>query len=123
MTTSFLHHIFLISLNLAVNDEFHFLICQLYKEAIPMLMTPGQIINKHPELIYALYQEQYDSIARELLLAPTLLTGISGPRVIAHGLAVHNTLTCAHCLTVFTKVKNISDHHLQLHPHTSVPHA
>jgi hypothetical protein len=112
MTAPFLHHVFLISLNLVVNAKFHFLVCQLCEEAIPMLMTQGHIINKHSELIYVLYQEQYNSIARELLLAPTLPTGISGPRVIVHSLAMHNALTCAHCPTVFTKVNDMRDHHL-----------
>jgi hypothetical protein len=57
-TVPFLHHVFLISLNLVVNAEFHFLVCQLCEEAIPMLTTQGHIINKHPELTYALYQER-----------------------------------------------------------------
>lgn len=116
-TSPFIHHVFLTRFNLVVNAEFQFLICQLCKEAIPTSMTKGHVVNKHPESIHAFDQVQFDSLVKELQLAPILPISISGPRAIVHGLAVHNALACSQCSMVLTKAKNMRDHHLQHHLH------
>ena len=120
-TFPFIHHPFLTSLNLAINTEFHFLVCQLCKEGIATSMARGHVVNKHPELLGAFHQEQLDKVARELQLAPTLPTSISGPRPIVHGLAVHDALACGQCQTVLTKPKNMRYHQLHHHPNNAIP--
>ena len=120
-TAPFIHHVFLTNLNLAVNAEFHFLICQLCKEAIPTSMTRGHLVNKHSELLHAFHQEQFNKVAGELQLAQCLPTSISGPRSIVHGLAVHDALACDQCQTVLTKAKNMRYHHHHHHSNTMVP--
>ena len=111
----------LTSLNLAINTEFHFLVCQLCKEGITTSMARGHVINKHPELLGAFHQEQLDKVASKLQLAPTLPTSISGLRPIVHDLAVHNVLTCRQCQTVLTKPKNMRYHQLHHHPNNAIP--
>lgn len=92
----FIRHPYLTGLNLVVNAEFDFLICQLCKEAIPAPTTRSHIVNKHPELLSMFSVERFQMVITKLQLTDYLPTGITGPRPIAHGLAVCDALASTH---------------------------
>lgn len=116
-----IRHPFLASLNLIVNAEFHFLVCQLCKEAIVTPTTRSHIVNKHPELLSAFSLERFQTVTAELRLTPSLPTNITGPRSVVHGLAVCDAFACQHCPTVMTKHKKMREHHSQNHQDQPIP--
>lgn len=117
----FIQHPYLNSLNLAVNAEFHFLVCQVCKEAIVTSTTRAHIVNKHPELVSVFQQRQFDDMVNELQLASSLPINITGPRSVVHGLAVCDALACNHCPMVMTKAKNMREHHVRQHEDAPIP--
>lgn len=117
----FIHHTFLTSLNLAVNAEFRFLVCQLCKEGIPTSTARGHIVNKHPELLLAFCQDQLDNVERKLQLAPSLPDTILGPRSIVHGLSICDAFACNKCPMVLTKYYKMKVHHQHCHHNIPLP--
>ncbi|KAF8120689.1 hypothetical protein EV363DRAFT_1188557, partial [Boletus edulis] len=118
---SLIYHPFLTRLNLAVNAEFHFLICQLCKEGIPTSTVQAHIDNKHPELLFAFNQDQFDDATRGIQLASTFPDTIPGPRSIVHGLAICEAIACDQCPTVMTSIKKMKHHHLHNHQGLLIP--
>ncbi|KAH0826453.1 hypothetical protein J3R83DRAFT_5444 [Lanmaoa asiatica] len=117
----FIWHPYLTSLNLVINTEFHFLVCQLCKEAIATPTTRTHIINKHPELLPAFNLGHFQKTITKLHLMSSLPTDISGPRTIVHGLLICDALACQHCSTVMTGSKRMREHHIQYHQDQMVP--
>ncbi|KAI6107256.1 hypothetical protein EDD17DRAFT_1477604 [Pisolithus thermaeus] len=116
----FIHHPYLDNLNLVVNAEFHFLVCQVCKEGIDAPSGRAHLVNKHPELLPSFDQEHYDDIVSQLRVATSLPT-VSGPRSEVHGLALFDALACNFCTTVYTKHKNMREHHGKKHPDMPIP--
>lgn len=117
----FLHHPYLNMLNLVVNAEFHFLVCQLCQEAILATAGRGHIKNKHKELLTAYNKEKYSKAIIELDVASLLPSNIEGPRPAVHGLRLENALACERCSTVMANSKSMREHHLVQHKGMSPP--
>lgn len=114
-----LHHLFLVTINLFVNAEFHLLIFQLCKKGIPMSTTQSHIANQHPSLLYAFKQDQFCQAVKEMALMLDLPNIITGPRPVIQGPAVHNVLACDQCPVMFSFAKKINDHYC--HHHQELP--
>ncbi|KAF8425053.1 hypothetical protein L210DRAFT_3509366 [Boletus edulis BED1] len=115
LNVPFIYHPFLASLNLVVNAEFRFLICQLCQEGIPTSTAQGHIKNKHPALLFAFDQDQFDNATRTVQLIPSLPDTISGPRPIIHGLAVCKAFACDQCSTVMISLQKMKEHYSACH--------
>ncbi|KAI6041837.1 hypothetical protein EDC04DRAFT_2601317 [Pisolithus marmoratus] len=116
----FLCHPYLDSLNLVVNAELSFLMCQLCKEGVTPTAGRAHLVNKHAELLPTFDQEHFDSILAQLHVAASLLN-LAGPRSIVHGLMVFDAITCKFCTFVYTKQKNMREHHMKKHPDMPIP--
>lgn len=106
---------------MVVNAEFHFLICQLCKEGISTSTARAHIANKHPDLLYAFKQDQFDQAVKEMALVFNLPDNISGPRPVIHGLAICDALACNQCPTVLGSVKKMKDHCRHHHQDLPIP--
>ncbi|KIK10546.1 hypothetical protein PISMIDRAFT_124268, partial [Pisolithus microcarpus 441] len=116
----FIHHPYLDSLNLVVNAEFCFLVCQVCKEGIDATSGRAHLVNKHPDILSSFDQGCFNGIMSQLRVA-TSLPAISGPRSEVYGLAVFDALACNFCTTVYTKQKNMREHHGVKHPDMPIP--
>ncbi|KAI6098756.1 hypothetical protein F5141DRAFT_1066809 [Pisolithus sp. B1] len=116
----FIHHPYLDSINLVVNAEFCILACQVCKKGIDAPSGQAHLVNKHPEFLPSFDQEHYNDIMSQLRVAASLPT-ISGPRSVVHGLALFDALACNFCTTVYTKHKNMREHHGKKHPDMPIP--
>ncbi|KAI6043201.1 hypothetical protein EDC04DRAFT_2891230 [Pisolithus marmoratus] len=116
----FLHHPYLDSLNLVVNAELSFLMCQPCKEGVAPTAGRAHLVNKHAELLPTFDQECFDSILVQLQVAASL-PNLTGPRSIVHGLMVFNAIACQFCTVIYTKQKNMREHHMKKHPDMPIP--
>ncbi|KAG6382208.1 hypothetical protein JVT61DRAFT_861 [Boletus reticuloceps] len=116
-----IYHPFLTRLNLVVNAEFRFLICQLCQEGISVSTAQGHINNKHPELQVAFHQDRFNDATRTVCLASTFPDTILGPRSVVHGLAICEAIACNQCSTVMTSLKKMRHHHIHNHPGLPTP--
>ncbi|KAI6100652.1 hypothetical protein F5141DRAFT_1066225 [Pisolithus sp. B1] len=116
----FIHHPYLDALNLVVNAEFHFLVCQLCKEGITATAGRAHLVNKHPELLPTFDQEHFQGITSQLQVTTSLPT-ITGPRSKVHGLAEFDALACDHCGSIYTTLKSIRKHHGTEHKQVPAP--
>lgn len=93
-----LFHPYLDKLNLAVNAEFHFLVCRPCQEAIPVTAGQTHIKSKHLILLGAYNKVQYQNAVADLGIKETLPNIIQGPRSAVHGLSVkESVLACQEC--------------------------
>ncbi|KAI6016201.1 hypothetical protein EDC04DRAFT_2608529 [Pisolithus marmoratus] len=116
----FIHQPYLDSLNLVVNAELCFLTCQLCKEGVAPTAGQAHLVNKHVELLPTFDQECFDSILVQLQVAASL-PNLAGPRSIIHGLMVFDAITCKFCTVIYTKQKNMREHHMKKHPDMPIP--
>ena len=116
-----LHHPFLAAINLVVNAEFRFLICQLCQEGVAMSTTQSHIANQHPSLLYAFKRDQFCQAVEEMALVLDLPNIITGPRPIIQGLPVHSALACDQCPAVFSFAKKMNDHYHCHHQELPIP--
>ncbi|KAI6025479.1 hypothetical protein EDC04DRAFT_2930846 [Pisolithus marmoratus] len=116
----FIHHPYLDSLNLVVNAELCFLTCQLCKEGVTPTAGQAHLVNKHMELLPTFDQEHFDSILAQLQVAASL-PNLTGLRSIIHGLMVFNAIACEFCTIIYTKQKNMREHHMKKHPDMPIP--
>ncbi|KAI5986733.1 hypothetical protein EDC04DRAFT_2614980 [Pisolithus marmoratus] len=116
----FLRHPYLDGLNLVVNAELSFLTCQLRKEGVAPTAGRAHLVNKHAELLPTFDQECFDSILAQLHMAASL-PNLAGPRSIVHGLMVFDAIACKFCTFVYTKQKNMREHHMKKHPDMPIP--
>ncbi|KAI6025416.1 hypothetical protein EDC04DRAFT_2606298 [Pisolithus marmoratus] len=116
----FLRHPYLDGLNLVVNAELSFLTCQLCKEGVAPTAGRAHLVNKHAELLPTFNQERFDSILAQLHVAASL-PNLAGPRSIVHGLMVFDAIACKFCTFVYTKQKNMREHHMKKHPDMPIP--
>ncbi|KAI6094764.1 hypothetical protein F5141DRAFT_1069108 [Pisolithus sp. B1] len=117
----FIHHPYLDSLDLVVNAEFCFLVCQLCKEGIAATAGQAHLVNKHPELLPTFDQECFQGITSELQVMTSLLMTIAGPRPKVHGLAEFDALACDHCGSIYMTLKSIRKHHGTEHKQVPAP--
>jgi hypothetical protein len=112
------HHKYLEKLNLAINTELHFLCCEICQVAI----LPGQA-KTHVKTQHS--QTEFDDAKFAQAMTeegiPPDLPSISGARSQVEGLAVHDAFACAHCDKVFTSLKNMRNHHSEVHKGTAKP--
>ncbi|KAI5989839.1 hypothetical protein EDC04DRAFT_2912119 [Pisolithus marmoratus] len=116
----FLCHPYLDSLNLVVNAELSFLTCQLCKEGVAPTAGQAHLVNKHAELLPTFDQECFDSILAQLHVAASL-PNLASPRSIVHGLMVFDAIACKFCTFIYTKQKNMREHHMKKHPDMPIP--
>ncbi|KAI6020604.1 hypothetical protein EDC04DRAFT_2607400 [Pisolithus marmoratus] len=116
----FLRHPYLDGLNLVVNAELSFLTCQLCKEGVAPTAGRAHLVNKHAELLPTFDQERFDSILAQLHMAASL-PNLASPRSIVHGLMVFDAIACKFCTFVYTKQKNMREHHMKKHPDMPIP--
>ncbi|KAI5985430.1 hypothetical protein EDC04DRAFT_2913772 [Pisolithus marmoratus] len=115
-----IHHPYLDGLNMMVNVELRFLICQLCEEGIAPTAGRAHLVNKHAELLPMFDQDHFDSITMQLQVA-TSLPNIVGPRSRVHGLAVFDAMACDSCTMVYTKQKKMRAHHGSKHGDLPIP--
>ncbi|KAI6017532.1 hypothetical protein EDC04DRAFT_2608014 [Pisolithus marmoratus] len=115
-----IHHPYLDGLNMMVNVELRFLICQLCEEGIAPTAGRAHLVNKHAELLPMFDQDRFDSITMQLQVA-TSLPNIVGPRSRVHGLAVFDAMACDSCTMVYTKQKKMRAHHGSKHGDLPIP--
>ncbi|KAI6142054.1 hypothetical protein BKA82DRAFT_28410 [Pisolithus tinctorius] len=116
-----IQHPYLDSLNLVVNAEFRFLVCQLCSNALDASTAKAHLRDKHATLLQAFNQAQFDQAVSDLGLATSLPTDLRGPRAVVHGLVTCPALACELCPTVMSKPKKMRDHHLHHHPNQPIP--
>ncbi|KAG6327692.1 hypothetical protein ID866_11397, partial [Astraeus odoratus] len=79
-------------LHIKINTEFHFLVCQLYQEAIPTKEVQAHLVNKHMDLPYIFNDICFEDIIKDFDLASELPVDITDPRQPVHGLAIHDVI-------------------------------
>ncbi|KAI6140236.1 hypothetical protein BKA82DRAFT_4363753 [Pisolithus tinctorius] len=105
---------FLSSLDLAVNAEFHFLVCQVCQMALGVGDVKSHLAKIHGR------RSTYSDMTLKLMLislevAEKLPTGIRGPRTMVHGLKVHDAMACSHCSFLSRSTDYLRKHHSKDH--------
>ncbi|KAI6141345.1 hypothetical protein BKA82DRAFT_150172, partial [Pisolithus tinctorius] len=105
---------FLSSLDLAVNAEFHFLVCQVCQMALGVGDVKSHLAKIHGR------QSTHSEMTLKLMLnslevAERLPTNIRGPRTLVHGLKVHDAMACSHCSFLSRSTEYLRKHHSKDH--------
>ncbi|KAF9230085.1 hypothetical protein BU15DRAFT_84071 [Melanogaster broomeanus] len=114
-----IHHSYLDTLNLCVNEEFHFLVCMTCEVALTKKETLKHLTNKHSILLVD--HVQFTTAMMKTNVAEDLPVIIEGPRDMVAGLSTHDALGCDHCHQVYTVAKKMQRHHSNIHSNIPKP--
>ncbi|KAI6096772.1 hypothetical protein F5141DRAFT_1067498 [Pisolithus sp. B1] len=92
---------------------------------VNQLGTSMADVRVEPHFIHHPYLDNLNLVVNAefhfLLRVATSLPTVSGPRSEVHGLALFDALACNFCTTVYTKHKNMREHHGKKHPDMPIP--
>ncbi|KIO07518.1 hypothetical protein M404DRAFT_135476, partial [Pisolithus tinctorius Marx 270] len=107
--------VYLDSLDLVVNAEFHFLTCQICQVALSTEEVRGHLAKTHGR--HSTYNNyQFNLALGALKVAADLPTNITGPRPRVEGLKVHDGVACDNCHFLSRSKDNLRKHHGKEHP-------
>ncbi|KAG2063234.1 hypothetical protein BDR04DRAFT_1123399, partial [Suillus decipiens] len=114
-----LHDSYLQTLNLAVNEQFRFLCCELCQTAVLVEQAQSHT-RKHPGLKFDLTRFK-EAIATVGVV--DRLPNVSSGTAPIHGLSIHDAFACCHCDKVLLSEKKIREHSTLNHKEFPMPHA
>ncbi|KAF8416465.1 hypothetical protein L210DRAFT_3511762 [Boletus edulis BED1] len=120
-----LHHPYLDTLNLVVNEEFRLLMCQDIKCGVALLQQEDVIIHltcEHPGALQ-IDHEEFTQAINEMTppLAREFPQCVQGPRSKVPGLSLHDAFGCHHCPALALSEHNLLSHHYKRHKDTPRP--
>jgi len=108
-----LHHPYLSTLNLVVNEEFRFLACQECGIALLQEDVVLHLMQQHPAL--QIDHIKFMGAVTNMTIVDDFPEIIEGPRTKVHGLSIHDAFTCEHCLKIYSTENSIRSHHHKQH--------
>lgn len=120
-TFGLLHHDYLDAMNIVVNEEFHFLICEVCKIAIKTNTLKTHLHNKHLGANYKLKSDELSKAFKELDVIQGELPTIQGPRPPLTGLPVTDAIACNLCSFVCGTSRTMDKHYSDCHQGITKP--
>lgn len=116
-----LHHPYLDTLHLVVNEEFHFLVCQMCSIALYKEDVIAHLTKNH--LTLQIDQVRFMQAITDMMLAKNFPSSIVGPRNEVHGLSIQDAFACDHCSKLYLSENTIRSHHHKQHKNIPKPHS
>ena len=115
-----IHHTYLDTLNIVINEELHFLVCHACQEAIVNIRQ--HLSTKHADANFRLDEpELLTTIMQDLKVVATLPVNIQGPRSPLKGLLIEDALSCDACSSLYTTREAMRKHHSAEHQTIPTP--
>ena len=113
-STGLIHHTYLDTLNIVVNEELRFLICHACQEAI--VNVRQHLSTKHADANFRLDEpELLATVMQDLEVVATLPVNIRGPHSPLKGLLIEDALSCDVCGSLYTTREAMRKHHSAEH--------